>query len=314
MNNKNGFALIEILIVVALISILSAVGVVTYNGYISNAQDKKAQSNFNQIVKTMNNELANCRINPSARVFNNHNCDSNSEPGINAVSNFFNSSTLTNPYDKNEKVVGSNLCNKGTVAISSSNVSGSYQVQYVSQKKDIKYTKIVESKWSSEKTEQMSKEETYKCTTQAAAAATTSAPKGSISNYKVPGNVPWDGYGSYIVVDKNGKMTSSWGNASGCTYSYCGDAARKNGTGGYDVIWDRSGNNKPKKGEYVFVLIQASRNGAKPGTVMNSAVPFNSNGQRICTNRDCTYNFSDNTFTDDTTGQVFEAGSGKRIK
>ena len=150
MNNKNGFALIELLVVVALISIFSAVGVITYNGYISNAKDKKAQSNFNQIVKTMNNELANCRINPSARLFNSQYCNSLFEPDVNAISSFFNASTLTNPYNKNENVVGSNLCNKGTVAISSSNVSGSYQVQYVSQKKDIKYTKIVESKWSSE--------------------------------------------------------------------------------------------------------------------------------------------------------------------
>ena len=104
MNNKNGFALIEILVVVALISILSAVGVITYNGYISNAQDKKAQSNFNQIVKTMNNELANCRINPSARLFNSQYCNSLFEPDVNAISSFFNTSTLTNPYNKNENV------------------------------------------------------------------------------------------------------------------------------------------------------------------------------------------------------------------
>ena len=51
-------------------------------------------------------------------------------------------------------------------------------------------------------TEQMSKEN-HKCTTQAAA-ATTSAPKGSIS-IQSTGNVPGMN-GSYIVVDKNGKM------------------------------------------------------------------------------------------------------------
>ena len=43
---KKGFALIELLVVVALISILSAVGVVTYNGYISTSQDKSSLSNF----------------------------------------------------------------------------------------------------------------------------------------------------------------------------------------------------------------------------------------------------------------------------
>ena len=73
------------------------------------------------------------------------------EPAVNAISNFFNSSPLTNPYDKNKNVIDTNLCNEGSVVISSSNISGSYQVQHVSQKKDIKYTKIIESKWSSER-------------------------------------------------------------------------------------------------------------------------------------------------------------------
>ena len=81
------FALIELLVVVALLSILSAVGIVTYNGYVSGAKDRSAYSNFNQIVKAMNNELANCRINPSAKIFTSHSCDSNSEPEINNISN-----------------------------------------------------------------------------------------------------------------------------------------------------------------------------------------------------------------------------------
>ena len=133
MNNKKGFALVEILVVLAIISILSTIGVTAYNGYVSSANDRS--SYFNQIANTMNNEFANCRISSNAKIFGNQQCSSNSEPSINSISNFFNSSKLTNPYNNSQNVVGSNLCNKGEVVISSSSVSGSYQVQYVSQKK-----------------------------------------------------------------------------------------------------------------------------------------------------------------------------------
>ena len=286
MKYKNGFALIELLVVVALISIFSAVGVVTYNGYISNAKDKKAQSNFNQIVKTMNNELANCRVNPSARVFSNQNCDSNSEPNVNAVSNFFNSSTLTNPYDKNENVVGSNLCNKGTVAISSSNVSGSYQVQYVSQKKDIKYTKIVESKWSSERTEQMSKEESYKCSTQTLTASASSAPKQTIYNYKPPNS----GSGAGIIVDENGNMLAgSGGHACGPN---CFDGTMPNW-----YTFDSNGNK-----------IYPGRPGSNWRWVMAEGASASGNIASRCNGGNCRYNFADGTFTDLRNGQTFKAG------
>ena len=286
MNNKNGFALIELLVVVALISIFSAVGVVTYNGYISNAKDKKAQSNFNQIVKTMNNELANCRINPSARLFNNQYCNSLIEPNVNAVSNFFNSSTLTNPYDKNEKVVGSNLCNKGTVAISSSNVSGSYQVQYVSQKKDIKYTKIVESKWSSERTEQMSKEESYKCSTQTLTASASSAPKQTIYNYKPPHS----GSGAGIIVDENGNMLAGQG-AHACG-SNCFDGTMPNW-----YTLDANGNK-----------VYPGKPGSKYRWVMMEGASASGNIASSCGGGNCKYNFADNTYTVLNSGQTFKAG------
>ena len=286
MNNKNGFALIELLVVVALISILSAVGVVTYNGYISNAQDKKTQSNFNQIVSTMNNELANCRINPSARLFNNQNCDSLFEPDVNAISSFFNASTLTNPYNKDENVVGSNLCNKGTVAISSSNVSGSYQVQYVSQKKDIKYTKIVESKWSSESTEQMSKEESYKCSAQTLTASASSAPKQTIYNYKPPNS----GSGAGIIVDENGKMLAgSGGHACGPN---CFDGTMPNW-----YTFDSNGNK-----------IYPGRPGSNWRWVMAEGASASGNIASRCNGGNCRYNFADGTFTDLRNGQIFQAG------
>ena len=88
MNNKKGFALVEILVVLAIISILSTIGVTAYNGYVSSANDRSSYSNFNQIVNTMNNEFANCRISPNAKIFNNQQCSSNSEPSINSISNF----------------------------------------------------------------------------------------------------------------------------------------------------------------------------------------------------------------------------------
>ena len=286
MNNKKGFALIELLVVVALISILSAVGVVTYNGYISNAQDKKTQSNFNQIVSTMNNELANCRINPSARLFNNQNCDSLFEPDVNAISSFFNASTLTNPYNKDENVVGSNLCNKGTVAISSSNVSGSYQVQYVSQKKDIKYTKIVESKWSSESTEQMSKEESYKCSAQTLTASASSAPKQTIYNYKPPNS----GSGAGIIVDENGNMLAgSGGHACGPN---CFDGTMPNW-----YTFDSNGNK-----------IYPGRPGSNWRWVMAEGASASGNIASRCNGGNCRYNFADGTFTDLRNGQIFKAG------
>ena len=285
---KKGFALIELLVVVALISILSAVGVVTYNGYISTSQDKSSLSNFNQIVKTMNNELANCRVNPSAQAFSNHSCSSNSEPSVSGISDYFKSSDLKNPYDGNKDVVGQNICNKGEVVISASSISGSYQVQYVSQKKDLKYTRVVESKWSSETTSVMSKEESYKCASQnTLSASSSSGPKQTIFNYKPPHS----GSGAGIIVDENGNMIP--GSGSHACGPNCFDGTMPNwyttDSNGNRIYPGRPGS------KWRWVMTEAAN--AKTGNIASS-----------CNGGNCKYNFSNNTYTVLNSGVTYKAG------
>lgn len=65
MNNKKGFTLIELLVVVAIIGILSAVGVVAYNGYTSGAKKSACKANHRAMVKTVYENIMWCEINPT---------------------------------------------------------------------------------------------------------------------------------------------------------------------------------------------------------------------------------------------------------
>ncbi len=61
-NNNRGFTLIELLVVICIIGILSAVGVVAYNGYTASAKVNVTKSIHAQTVKYISAELKKCSL------------------------------------------------------------------------------------------------------------------------------------------------------------------------------------------------------------------------------------------------------------
>ena len=70
----NGFTLIELLVVVAIIGILSSVGVVAYNGYTSSAKKAVVKQMHNQTIKFIKAEMLKCEIGETAVMNGNLDC------------------------------------------------------------------------------------------------------------------------------------------------------------------------------------------------------------------------------------------------
>ena len=277
-----GFTLIELLVVMAILSILSGVGVVAYNGYTSVAKETATKANHTKIVNNMESEFAKCKLDKGSKIFNSYNCNSTNRPSTGTINNYVNSLGLKNPYDKTQKVAQSDVCTSGSIAITEKEV-GSYNVAYASIKKKKKNTSLVSSGWSSNYSKTKKTSVAYTCAT----ASNSNKPKNSLADYKPPN----PGAGAGIIVDKDGNIVQNGAHACSADCFKTDSAGMKNWytyINGQKVYPNRSGS------PYRFVMFEAA---SASGNIASQ-----------CGGGNCKYNFADDTFTNTSSGKTYKAG------
>jgi prepilin-type N-terminal cleavage/methylation domain-containing protein len=280
-----GFTLIEIIIALAILSVLSSVGVISYNGYMESSRDKVAEENYRNIINTMNSEFLKCRIDDNATIYESHNCSASSSPGINDLKDYFtNNLNMKNPYNQSLPVIGSNVCEKGTIVIANSS-SGTYDVSYASSLKKKAYSRQVNSTWSSNYTKTNTSSISYSC---GKSSSSSTAVGGSFATYKPPHN----GSGAGIIVDKNGNMVKGQG-AHACSPD-CFKVDQGGMKNWYFMVNGQKQYPARSGGQYRFVMAEGA---SKSGNIASS-----------CSGGNCKYNFSNNTYKVLNSGQTFKAG------
>jgi len=277
-----GFTLIELLVVMAIISILSGVGVVAYNGYTSAAKETVTKANHKKIVNNMESEFAKCKLDKDSKIFNSYNCNSANDPSTGTINNYVNSLGLKNPYDKTQNVAQSNVCTSGSIAITEKE-TGSYNVAYASVKKKKKHTSLVSSGWSENYSKTKTTSVAYTC---ASSASASSGTKQDIYTYKPPHSGP----GAGIIVDENGNMLSGQGAHACGTDCFNGKMPNWYTT-------DANGNK-----------IYPGRTGSKYRWVMAEGASASGNIASSCNGGNCKYNFSNGTYTVLNSGVTYKAG------
>ena len=129
---QRAFTLMELMIVIVIIGILSAVGMVMFGGQAEKAKIAVTKANFKNIHKFLVVEFFKCQFDSSELIFDTHKCSDSNPPSISLIGSYLTSKLrIKNPYKTSSSAMSSNPCTLGTVSITSPS-TGAYSLNYYS--------------------------------------------------------------------------------------------------------------------------------------------------------------------------------------